>query len=299
MFMGTPDFAGYSLKKLIENKYNVTSVITRADTKKGRGQKVQFSPVKDIAIENNIPVYQPHTLKEEYFHDILNKENPDLIVVVAYGRILPKYVLEFPKYGCINVHGSLLPKYRGAAPIQYAVAMGDKKSGVTTMLMNEGLDTGDMLLIQEVDITEQDTGGSLHDKLMVVGADLLIKTIENLDEIEPIPQDDSQATFSPPIKKEDTMLDFNCDAKSIVDKIRGYYPFPKTNAIINDVCYKILNAELYNTCDNQKYGEILEFSKNRLLISAKNGTINVLEIQPPNKKAMPISDFYNGCQGKI
>lgn len=297
--MGTPDFAGYSLKKLLDSSFNISSVVTRVDTKKGRGQKVVFSPVKNIALEKNISVYQPHTLKEEGFLDILNKEKPDLIVVVAYGRILPKYVLEFPKYGCINVHASLLPKYRGAAPIQYAVLKGEKKSGVTTMLMNEGLDTGDMLLTKEVEISSDDTGGSLHDKLMVVGADLLIKTIENINNIATIPQDHTQATFAPPIKKEDTIIDFNCDAKCIVDKVRAYFPFPKASAIINNICYKILKAELYSNDDIGRYGEIVEFSKNRLLLSAKNGIVSILEIQPPNKNAMKISDFYNGTQGKI
>ena len=209
LFMGTPEFAGFSLKTLIENEYNVVSVVTRADTKKDRGQKIKFSPVKEIAIENNLPVFQPESLKEENFLDYLSETKPELIIVVAYGKILPEYVLDYPKYGCINAHASLLPKYRGAAPIQYAIKCGDKVSGVTTMLIDKGLDTGDILLKSEVPVTDNDTGGSLHDKLMNISGDLLIETIENIGSIKPEKQDNSLATYAPPIKKEDTIIDFN------------------------------------------------------------------------------------------
>ena len=294
LFMGTPDFAAYSLQKLIDSNMDVCGVVTRADAKKDRGQKIKFSPVKEVALEHHLPVYQPVNLKEENFKEILVQENPDLIVVVAYGRILPPYVLEYPKYGCINVHASLLPKYRGSAPIQYAVAMGDAESGVTILQMNEGLDTGDMLTKCVVPITEDETGGSLHDKLMVAGGELLLNTIPKLSSLVGEVQDDSLSTYAPPIKKEETILSFDCDAKDIVNKIRGFYPFPGTSFMHNDKAYKIHKAELYSNEDRKPYGKIVEFSKNKLLISAKNGIINVTEIQPPNKKKMSVSDFYNG-----
>ncbi|MBR5239395.1 MAG: methionyl-tRNA formyltransferase [Clostridia bacterium] len=294
MFMGTPDFAAYSLEKLLESGAEVTSVVTRADAKKDRGQKIKFSPVKEVALAHNLPVYQPVNLKEENFLEILETEKPDLIVVVAYGRILPPYVLEYPKFGCINVHASLLPKYRGSAPIQYAVAMGEIESGVTIMQMNEGLDTGDMLTKCVVPIGDTETGGSLHDKLMVAGAELLLNTIPELETLVGEVQDDSLSTYAPPIKKEETIISFNLDAKDIVNKIRGFYPFPGTSFIHKEKAYKIHSAELFSTEDKQPYGSILEFSKNRLLISAKNGVINITALQPPGKKMMKIADFYNG-----
>ena len=294
MFMGTPDFASHCLEKLLLEGFEVCAVVTRSDARKDRGQKIKFSPVKEVALANDLPVYQPVNLKEENFREILEQEHPDLIVVVAYGRILPSYVLSYPKYGCINVHASLLPKYRGSAPIQYAVAMGEKESGVTIMQMNEGLDTGDMLTKCTVSITDEETGGSLHDKLMVAGGDLLVDTIPKLDTLIPEPQKDEESTYAPPIKKEETLIDFSQDAEDIINKIRGFYPFPGTGFLHNEKVYKIHKAELYSKEDCKPYGSVISFSKNQLLISAKGCVVNILEIQPPNKKKMSVSDFYNG-----
>lgn len=294
MFMGTPDFASYILEKLINDGYDVGSVVTKVDAKKDRGQKIKFSAVKETAIKYNIPVYQPENLKEENFGEILRNENPDMIVVVAYGKILPKYVLSYPKYHCINVHASILPKYRGSAPIQYAVMMGEKESGVTTMLMNEGLDTGDILCVKKVEITDDETCGTLHDKLAVVGYDTLKYTIENIDTITPIPQNDDEMTYAPPIKKEETIIDFSNDVKDVYNKIRGFYPFPGTSFRIEDRSYKIHKSEIYSYEDKGEYGKIIEFSKDKLLISAKGGIINITELQPQGKKKMSIRDFYNG-----
>jgi methionyl-tRNA formyltransferase len=299
--MGTPEFACESLKKLIENQYNVTAVITRADAEKGRGHKVKFSPVKELAVKNNITVYQPDNLKPENFQSDLEKENPDIIIVTAYGKILPEYVLRYPKYGCINVHASLLPKYRGAAPIQYAVACGEKISGVTTMLMDKGIDTGDMLLKREVEVTGDDTGGSLHDKLMAASGGLLIETLKNIENIKPEKQDDSKATYAPPIKKDDAVISFDEDIYVILNKIRGFYPFPTTSFNWNGKYYKIHKAVVEPNCEKYenykgKAGEVIEFSKNELLLAAKNGIINILELQPPNKKRMSATDFYNGVK---
>lgn len=294
MFMGTPEFAGHCLEKLLSAGHCVGSVVTRADAKKDRGQKIKFSPVKEIALEHGIPVYQPLNLKEENFREILEQEKPDLIVVVAYGRILPKYVLDFPKFGCINVHASLLPKYRGSAPIQYAVACGEAMSGVTIMQMNEGLDTGDMLTKTEVEITPEETGGSLHDKLMLAGGELLLETIPKLETIIPEKQNEAETCYAPPIKKEETLIDFSCEAKDVLNKIRGFYPFPGTGFEYGGKVYKIHSATLDSQKDIPPYGSIVEFSKNKLLIAAKNGVINITQLQPPNKKRMSVTDFYNG-----
>ncbi len=294
MFMGTPDFASYILEKLINDGYNVSCAVTKVDAKKDRGQKIKFSAVKETAIKYNIPVYQPENLKEENFGEILRNENPDMIVVVAYGKILPKYVLSYPKYHCINVHASILPKYRGAAPIQYAIMMGEKESGVTTMLMNEGLDTGDILCVNKVNITDDENCGTLHDKLAVLGYDALKNTIENIDKITPIPQNDDEMTYAPPIKKEETIIDFSKNVTDVYNKIRGFYPFPGTSFKVEDRTYKIHKAEIFSYEDKGDYGKIIEFSKDKLLISAKGGIINITELQPQGKKKMSVRDFYNG-----
>lgn len=294
MYMGTPDFAAYILEKLVSDGYNVASVVTKVDAQKGRGQKIRFSAVKETALNHNLTVYQPETLKDNAFMEVLEAEKPDMIVVVAYGKILPSYILSYPKYGCINVHASLLPKFRGSAPIQYAVLKGEKESGVTTMLMADGIDTGDMLVKKSVSIDSDETGGSLHDKLMVLGYEALKETIENIETIKPEPQDESLMTYAPPIKKEETVIDFSENAEDIINRIKGFYPFPGTSFILNGNSYKIHKAEICSDKDCGCYGEVEEFTKNGLKIKAKGGIINILEIQPAGKKKMSIADFYNG-----
>ena len=295
MFMGTPDFAAYILEDLIKNGYNVQSVVTKTDAKRDRGHKVKFSAVKETALSRGIRIYQPETLKDNAFSEILEKENPEMIVVAAYGKILPPYIISYPKYGCINVHASLLPKYRGSAPIQYAVLNGEKESGVTTMLMDNGLDTGDILIAKRVPITEEDTGGSLHDKLMLSGCAALRETIENIERITPVKQDESLMTYAPPIKKEETVINFNDSADNIVNKIRAFYPFPGTSCIINGNSYKIHKAVLYSKEDTDGLpGTVKEFSKNGIFIRVSDGVIRITELQPAGKKKMSAADFYNG-----
>lgn len=221
--MGTPDFAVPTLKRLIE-EHEVVGVFTQPDKPKGRGQKMQYTPVKELALQHNIPVYQPKSIrKEKEYIDILKKLSPDVGVVVAFGQILPKEVLDIPKYGCINVHASLLPKLRGAAPINWSIINGDNVTGITTMQMDVGLDTGDMLLKEEVEILDTDTAGTLHDKLMVVGAELLIKTLKAIEDgsIKPEKQDDSLSSYAPMLNKELGHIDWNKDAREVFNLIRG------------------------------------------------------------------------------
>ena len=228
LFMGTPDFALFSLKGLCENGYNVVGVVTQPDKPKGRGYALTPPPVKVYAMEQNIPVYQPNSLRTEEFASLLEEINPDIIAVVAYGKILPKNVLDYPKYGCVNVHGSLLPEYRGAAPMQMAIIDGKKVTGITTMFMAEGLDTGDMLLKAECEIAENDNFEIIHDRLGLLGAELLRKTIDGLEkgEITPIPQDHAKATHTSKILKEDCELDFSKDCDTVHNLIRGLSPIP-------------------------------------------------------------------------
>ena len=228
VFMGTPDFALYSLKALVESGEEVIGVVTQPDKPRGRGYVLTPPPVKVYALEQNIPVYQPQTLKNGAFDETLRELDPELIVVVAYGKLLPKSVLDYPKYGCINVHGSLLPALRGAAPMQRAIMEGHPVTGITTMYMAEGLDTGDMLLRSEVAIEEDDNFETVHDKLGVVGAKTLVDTVNALKAgtLTPIPQDDSLSTYAAKIEKTDCLIDFTADAHTVHNRIRGLSPMP-------------------------------------------------------------------------
>lgn len=300
VFMGTPDFAATSLRKLIEEKFNVIACFTNPDKPSGRGMKLKYSEVKELALENNIKVFQPVKLrKNEEVISILKNLNPDLIIVVAYGKILPKEILEIPKFGCINVHGSLLPEYRGAAPMQWSLINGDKKTGITTMFMDEGMDTGDMLLKEEVEITEEDNFETLHDKMKDVGADLLIKTIKSLQkgELKRIKQP-LEGTIAPMISKEMTKIDFNKNSKEIFNMIRGMSPFP--GAYMEDIdgkIYKVYEVSYEeNSLLNGENGEVVEKTKKTLKIKCKDGSVSILEIKPQNSKKMDINAFLAGSK---
>ncbi len=294
LYMGTPDFAVLPLEKLISDGHEIVGVITREDKPKGRGMKVLMTPVKECALTHNIPVFQPTTLKDNAIADILSEFSPELIVVVAYGKILPKYILDFPKYGCINLHGSLLPKYRGSAPIQRAVLNGDKVSGVTTMLMNEGMDTGDVLQMREVPISDTDTSESLFDKLSVVGADLLAETVNahSRGEITPMPQNEDEATYAPPIKKEDAKISWNDSSESILNLIRGSFSWPIafTDSEIGRI--KIYEAVVSDSQGNA--GKVLELCDLGLVVATGTGSITISKFQVESGKRMTPAEYFRG-----
>lgn len=294
LYMGTPDFAVLPLKKLIEGGHEIVGVVTREDKPKGRGMKVLMTPVKEFALTLDIPVFQPKTLKDGSLETLLSDLAPEMIVVVAYGKILPKYVLDYPRYGCINLHGSLLPKYRGSAPIQHAVLNGDKVSGVTTMLMNEGMDTGDILLKQEVEISSTDTSESLFDKLSVVGADLLLCTVNAMEkgEITPVLQNEAEATYAPPIIKENAKIAWNETTDTILNLIRGSFSWPIafTDSEIGRIkVYEAISGNLTGDC-----GEVINLSDTGLEVATGDGSIIITRFQVESGKRMTPVEYFRG-----
>ena len=295
VFMGTPDFAVPSLKKIIDT-FGVECVFTQPDKPKGRGKKMAYSPIKEVALENNIKVLQPTKLKNdneaiEYLKNI----EPDFIIVVAFGQILSKEVLDIPKYGCINLHASLLPKFRGAAPLNWAIIKGESKSGNTTMLMDVGLDTGDMLLKNEVEITEDMTAGELHDILSESGSDLLIKTINGLVDgsITPIKQTD-ETFYAKMLNKEIARIDWNDTAENIHNLIRGLNPWPIAHTTYNNQSMKIYESKITREKSNKEPGTIIEVSKEGMKVSTGEGILVVKKIQFPNGKPLTIEQYING-----
>ena len=310
LFMGTPDFALFSLKALVEysqtNKsVEICGVITQPDKPKGRGYTLLPPPVKVFALEAGLPVYQPETLKDEAFSKLLTTLSPDLIAVVAYGKILPKSVIDFPKYGCINVHGSLLPEYRGAAPMQRAIIDGKKKTGITIMYMAEGLDTGDMLLRRELEIGENDNFEAIHDGLGMLGADMLTEIIPMLenDAVIRIPQDDSLSSYAKKITKDDCLIDFSKDAQTIHNTVRGLSPVPLSfTHLPNGRLLKIVESRISDTETNHSVvGEVLSLD-NGIEVSCAKGSILFTRVLPEGKNRMNAVDFIRGrsiCVGDI
>jgi methionyl-tRNA formyltransferase len=290
MFMGTPDIAVPCLEMLNE-KYTVCGVVTQTDKPKGRGQKTAFPPVKEKALELGLTVYQPNTLKDGAFENVLKECNPDVIAVIAYGKILPKYILDYPKYGCINVHASMLPKYRGAAPIQWVIVDGETKTGITTMLMAEGLDTGDMLVRREIKITDEMTGGELHDIMMNMCPEVLFETIENIENITPEKQDDSLSCYAPLIDKNVCKINWNESAERIYNLVRGMNPFPSAYTYIDGKKLKIYKC-IKGTNTGQA-GTAID-TDNELTVACGDGSITVTELQLEGKKRMPAADFLRG-----
>lgn len=305
LFMGTPDFAQESLKSLIENNYNVIGVVTNVDKHKGRGMKLIPSPVKEYALEKGIKIYQPEKVKKnQEFIEEIKKLEPDVICVVAYGKILPKELLEIPRLGCINVHGSLLPKYRGAAPIQWAILNGDKKTGITTMYMDVGMDTGDMILKEEVDIEENETTGELWARLSKIGGKLLVQTLKQIENgTAPRERQGDDFTMAPMLDKEISKIDWeNKTAEQIKNLVRGLNPIMGAYTFLNGKKIKFWKVDIasnigYDEENIQifKNGTVLiSDQKDGLFIKTKKGILNVLEIQGENAKKMNIGDFLRG-----
>lgn len=296
--MGTPDFAVPCLKAIIDAGHKVNGVFTQPDKRKGRGYELSSPPVKILAQENSIEVYQPATLKSEDTLELLKTLNPDIIVVVAYGKILPESIINLPKYGCINVHGSLLPKYRGAAPIQWSVIDGEKVTGVTTMFMDKGLDTGDMLLKRETLIDENETSGELYERLSKIGAELLIETLEKLEKNELVrqKQNDSESTYAKMLDKSLSPIDFNRTAKEIHNLVRGLNPWPIAKAELDGKNLKIYRTKITNDAEGVP-GEIK--SVNPVIVCCGEGTaLELVEIQFDCKKRMNAVDFFRGYRPK-
>lgn len=298
VFMGTPEFSVPILEALIEN-YNVIGVVTQPDKKIGRKQELKFSPVKECAIKHNIPVFQPEKIRTDY-ENIISLE-PDLIVTAAYGQLVGMKLLNSPKYRSINVHGSLLPKYRGGAPIQHAIMNGDEKTGVTIMYMAKAMDAGDMLLKGEIPIKEDDNSGTVFKKLSILGRDLLLEVIPKLinGEITPEKQDEDEATFAYNITKEEEKINFDNSATKIFNQIRALNPNPIAYMILGGDVIKVYNSKVSDVVHNKMPGEIIGTTKHGFLMACGKGTtIEILEVQPSGKKVMKASDFANGAMRK-
>ncbi len=310
VFMGTPDFAKESLEKVYNAGYNIMAVVTNPDKPKGRGMKMIAPPVKEFAIEKNIPIFQPNKIRE--IEEELKALNPDLFCVVAYGKILPKDILDIPQLGSINVHGSLLPKYRGAAPIQWAVINGDKTTGITTMYMDEGMDTGDMILKQEVKIGENETTGELWDRLSKIGAELLVETLHKIENgtVSRTPQPEG-ATMAPMLNKEMSKIDWNTkNISEIKNLVRGLNPIMGAYSFLQDKKLKIWKVEKQTieefskenseNIEKTENGEIIKVdNKSGVYVKAKDGIIILLEIQAENSKRMLIQDYLRGNQIQV
>lgn len=293
IFMGTPDFATPSLQALINRGDDICGVFTQPDKPKGRGHKMQPPPVKELALQHNLPVFQPNTLRDEDIQKSIKNLAPDVIVVVAYGKLLPLKVLEIPELGCVNVHGSLLPKYRGAAPIQWAVINGEKTTGVTTMFMAEGMDTGDILLKEETDIGAEETAGELFDRLKLLGAKLLTETLDRLErgELKGIPQDEEQATLAPMLKKEMSAIDWHKSAQHIHDQIRGLNPWPCAAAILEGKRVKLLASQVI--CGEGIPGTVYNLN-GKLVVACGQGMLNITELQADTGKKMSGNSYLLG-----
>ncbi len=296
IFMGTPDFAVNSLKALSDNGHNILLVVTQPDKPKGRGHKMASPPVKECAQELGYDVYQPETLKSDEAYEYLSKFDADLYIVVAYGQILSERVLNLPKLGCVNVHASLLPRYRGAAPIQWSIINGESKTGITTMFMNKGLDTGDMILKREIQIEKRDTGETLHDKLAVLGAETLIETIKLFEKNAVVreKQDDSLSCYAPMISKDTAKIDFSKTAEEIFNLVRGMNSYPYAITKYDSKLMKVIKCDVIEKCLAGENGEIKEVSSSGITVKCGFGGILITEIQMEGKKKMPVSEYIKG-----
>lgn len=302
LFMGTPDFAVPTLQALIESEHEVVGVVTQPDKPKGRGGKMQYSPVKELAVEAKLPVYQPDRVRDEAFLFEVRRLYPDVIVVVAFGQILSKEILEIPEYGCLNVHASLLPKLRGAAPIQWSVIQGDKESGVTIMQMDEGLDTGDILMTRRCPLEEKETGGSLFERLAAFGGPMILKVLEDAQagNLHPIPQKDEEHTYAKMLTKAVGEMDFTKSAVELERLIRGLNPWPSAYTHLHGKMLKVWEAdvipwqELSEEQQSSKPGMILTVEKDSFTVQTGEGALRLLTVQLEGKKRMDVAAFLRG-----
>lgn len=302
VFMGTPDFAAASLKKLIDKKYDIAAVFTQPDKPRDRGMKLSYSPVKELALENNIPVYQPTKLRDGTATELIKSLKPDILVVVAYGRILPDDMLEVPKYGAINVHASLLPKYRGAAPIQWAVLNGDKITGVTTMYLASEMDTGDIIYTSETEIGEFETSGELFDRLMIMGAELLARTLRDIEAgtAPRTPQDHSKASYVKMLDKSLSPIEWAKTPREVIKQIYGLQPWPVATAELDGKVFKIYSAEYTQNKIDKAPGSVVSAGKKGIEIACLDGeTVLITELQAAGKKRMKASDYLLGHPIKV
>ncbi len=299
IFAGTPDFSVYTLEKLLASNHKVIAVYTQPDRPSGRGRRLMASPVKKLAVEHNIPVYQPVSLKDEAAQQELINLQADIMIVVAYGLILPKIILNAPPLGCLNIHASLLPRWRGAAPIQRAILAGDQHTGITIMQMNEGLDTGDILRIKSCPIAVNDTGSRLHDKLAVMGADTILESLSDIENntLYAQVQDEKQVTYAHKLNKQEACIDWQQDASDIVKKIQAFNSWPVAYTYYKNKALRLWQAHLLDTPSSVidlAYGTVIAESSEGIDILAKNGIVRVLELQMPSKKRIMVKDFING-----
>lgn len=302
VFMGTPDFAAASLKKLIDEKYDIAAVFTQPDKPRDRGMKLSYSPVKELALENSIPVYQPTKLRDGTATELIKSLRPDILVVVAYGRILPDDMLEVPKYGAINVHASLLPKYRGAAPIQWAVLNGDKITGVTTMYLASEMDTGDIIYTSETEIGEFETSGELFDRLMIMGAELLDRTLRDIEAgtAPRTQQDHSKASYVKMLDKSLSPIEWAKTPREIIKQIYGLQPWPVATAELDGKVFKIYSAEYTQNKTVKAPGSVVSAGKKGIEIACLGGeTVRITELQAAGKKRMKASDYLLGHPIKV
>lgn len=296
VFMGTPEFAVPCLQKIIDEGHEVVAVVTQPDKPKGRGKKLAMPPVKELALKYDIPVYQPLKAREESFVDTLKEMNPELIVVVAFGQILPKSILDIPKYGCVNVHASLLPRYRGAAPLNWVIINGEEKTGVTTMYMDEGLDTGDMILKSEIPLDDEITAGELHDKMMIDGAKVLKETIDLIEKGEAPreKQSNEDTCYSPIMNKSLGNIDWKKSAIDIHNLVRGINPWPSAYTTYEGQTMKIWKTKVIDKNSDKDPGTIISVDKEGMNVSTSEGILQIKEIQMAGKKRMEVPEYIKG-----
>lgn len=302
IFMGTPELAAGCLKSLIDAGHTISGVFTQPDKPKGRSSKLVFSPVKNVALEYGIDIMQPSRLRKSVDSlEFIKKINPDVIVVAAYGQILPKEILEIPQYGCINVHASLLPKYRGAAPINWCIINGEEKTGVTIMNMDEGLDTGDMLLQEEIVIEHTDDAAILTEKMTLLGKKLIVEALDKIEKnlLVPIKQNDDEFTYAPMLDKELSFIDFSTDVINLHNLIRGINVWPTAVCMLNGKRVKIFKSDYRLVKHSDDFGKIVEITKDYIGIACKNGILQILELQLEGKNKMRAYDFVQGTRLKV